>query len=117
MDATSSRQAPDSPVSNTGKFVPATRSTCFIISMNVSLSDDFMFPLSIQILSISLEKTSTAQIQQGGRRPRPGRRPPFNARGVHPVYNARVSSKKIYQNSYAMRGKTFSINQQYQSKV
>jgi len=30
-----------------------------------------------------------------GQRPRPGRRPPFHARGFHPVYNARVSSKKF----------------------
>src|ERR1043165_1926709 len=30
-----------------------------------------------------------------GRRPRPGRRPPFHARGFHPVYNARVSSNQF----------------------
>src|ERR1051326_1239350 len=106
MDATNSLQQPDSPMTKTGKFVSAILSTCFITSMNVSLPSDVMLPLFIQSFRLYSRNEHSADVTRG-QQPRPGRRPPFHARGFHPVYNARVSSKKNSRKSYAMRGGLF----------
>src|SRR5690349_137666 len=91
MEATSVLPVPNSPVSNTGRFVSAMRSTCFITSMNPwptrmgnFVSVDVRLPLFITDPFYLLEQC------RRGRRPRPGRRPPFHARGLTLLQRARL---------------------------